>query len=76
MSQNSLFALGLFIFGFTLMILMPASMRKNWKLIGQKPVAGDTVILMMRFMGIIIIAAGALFLTGVVDIAPLASNEP
>jgi hypothetical protein len=62
--NENLFALGLFVFGFTLLFLMPASMRNNWRELGSKPVAGDVVLLMMRFLGIVIIAAGVLILAG------------
>lgn len=75
MNQN-LISLGLVVIGFTLFYLMPASMRKNWKEIGTKPPAGDAVLLLMRFMGLLTAAAGLVLMSGVVDLAKMAGNGP
>lgn len=75
MNQN-LVSLGLVVFGFTLFYLMPASMQKSWKDIGSKPPAGDAVLLLMRFMGLLAAAAGLIFLSGIIDLAKMAGNGP
>jgi len=67
--DNTLFAIGLFVFGFTLIFLMPASMQKSWKELNYKPPAGDTILLLMRFMGIFLLFAGAAFLSGAIDVS-------
>ena len=69
--NNTLFAAGLFVFGFTLLFLMPASTQKSWKELGHKPPAGDSIILMMRFMGLLVIVFGVIALTGIVDLSSL-----
>lgn len=69
--NQQLFAIGLFIIGFTLLFIMPASTIKSWKQLGCKPPGGDAVVFMMRFMGVLIIVFGAVILTGAIDIASL-----
>jgi len=66
--NQSLFAIGLLIFGFSLMILMPASMTKAWKDLDFRPPAGGSVIMLMRALGLFIIISGLVILSGIVDI--------
>ncbi len=70
--NTTLLSAGLFVFGFTLLFLMPAGMMKTWKELGSKPLAGDTTVLIMRFMGLLLIVAGVLFLLGIIDMASFA----
>ncbi|VAX17015.1 hypothetical protein MNBD_NITROSPINAE01-1737 [hydrothermal vent metagenome] len=67
--NNTLLSAGLFVFGFTLLFLMPAGMMRTWKELGSKPIAGETTVLIMRFMGLLLIVAGVLFLLGIIDMA-------
>lgn len=66
--NQELFAIGLLIFGFSLMILMPASMVKSWKDLDFKPPSGGSLIMLMRFLGLIIMVSGLVILSGIVDI--------
>lgn len=68
MNQN-LFAIGLLIFGFSLMILMPASMTRSWKELDFRPPSGGAVIMLMRFLGLLIMISGLVIFSGIVDIA-------
>lgn len=72
--NQSLFAVGLLIFGFSLSILMPASMIRTWKELDYKPPAGGTVVMMMRALGLLILVAGLIILSGVVDITTMADS--
>jgi hypothetical protein len=68
--NQSLFALGLFVVGFTLLYLMPASFHKNWKELGAKPPGGDSVVFMLRIMGALITLAAFIIASGAVDLTP------
>ena len=68
--NQDMFAVGLLIFGFSLAVFMPASTRRSWEILGSKPQGGEAVILMMRFLGLLVIAVGLVILAGMVDIAP------
>ncbi len=74
--NQSLFAIGLLIFGFSLMILMPASMNKSWKELDFRPPAGGSVIMLMRFLGLLIMVSGLIILSGIVDIATIGGGNP
>lgn len=69
--SDVLFASGLFIFGMTLLFLMPESMKKNWRELGHKPPAGDAIVMMMRFLGLFLIVLGVMALTGIIDVASI-----
>ncbi|VAX14813.1 hypothetical protein MNBD_NITROSPINAE04-1026 [hydrothermal vent metagenome] len=71
--NQSLFAVGLLIFGFSLMILMPASMIKSWRELDFRPPAGGAVIMLMRALGLFIIVSGLVILSGIVDITSVMS---
>lgn len=73
--RNTLLAAGLFVFGFTLLFLMPAGMMRSWKELKSKPPAGDATILIMRFMGVLIIVMGAFFLAGIIDITAVIEEQ-
>ena len=75
MNQN-LFAIGLLIFGFSLMILMPASMSKSWKELDFRPPSGRAVIMLMRFLGLFIMVSGLVILSGMVDIVSVSGGDP
>ena len=75
MNQN-LFAIGLLIFGFSLMILMPASMSKSWKELDFRPPAGVAVIMLMRALGLLIMVSGLIILSGIVDIVSVVGDNP
>jgi len=66
--NQSMFAIGLLIFGFSLMVLMPASMSKSWRELDFRPPAGGAVIMLMRALGLFIIVSGLLILSEMVDI--------
>lgn len=74
--NQSLFAIGLLIFGFSLMILMPASMSKSWKELDFKPPSGGAVIMLMRTLGLFIMVFGLVILSGIVDIATVGGGDP
>jgi len=74
--NQSLFAVGLLIFGFSLMILMPASMIKSWKELDFRPPSGGAVIMMMRFLGLLIMVSGLVILSGIVDIVSVSGGNP
>ncbi len=75
MNQN-LFAAGLLIFGFSLLVFMPASMQKTWKDLDFKPPAGDAIVMMMRFLGLMVILFGLAVFTGAVDMSAMINNNP
>ncbi len=75
MNQN-LFAAGLLIFGFSLLVFMPASMHKTWKDLDFKPPAGDVIVLMMRFLGLMVILFGLAVFSGAVDMSAMINNNP
>lgn len=62
--NQGLFAAGMVIFGFTLMVLLPASMRRHWNELGGVPAAAGGVLLLMRFMGLAVIVVGAMIAMG------------
>ncbi len=68
--NTNLFAVGLFVIGFTLLVIMPASTKKSWKELGSKPQGADSAVLMMRFLGVLIIVFGAVIGAGLIDITP------
>lgn len=70
MTTELLFAMGLFIIGFTLLFLMPESMKRHWAELEYKPPAADTVVLMLRFLGLLLIAFGVAVLSGAVEVFP------
>ncbi|MBI4827320.1 MAG: hypothetical protein HY804_00650 [Nitrospinae bacterium] len=67
--NQGLFAAGLAIFGFTLMVLLPASMRRHWDEMGGRPAAGGSLLLLMRFMGLVVILIGAMIALGYLNLA-------
>ncbi|MGK7346519.1 MAG: hypothetical protein ACNS63_12010 [Candidatus Nitrospinota bacterium M3_3B_026] len=74
MTNELLFAVGLFVIGFTLLFLMPESMKRNWVELEYKPPAADTVVLMLRFLGLLLIIFGVAVLAGAVEIFPAAGG--
>lgn len=73
--DQQLFALGLFVFGFTLLFIMPAAQHRSWKNIGSKPPAGDAVVMMMRFMGLFLLLIGFLIISGAINIESIIPKE-
>ncbi len=63
--DNTLLALGLFVIGFTFTVLFPASTQRNWKEMGHKPQAGDTMLRMMRVFGVVIMLVALFVSSGI-----------